>query len=109
MEESRRRTSTYGKDQWKEAMAEGEAIAEDFAARLVAGDTPEGEATMDVAERHRLHIDQWFYECSHEMHAGLGDMYVADPRFAEYYEKYAPGLAEFVKSAIYANGVRHLV
>ncbi len=108
LEESRRRTSTYGKNQWKEAMAEGEAIVEDFAARLVAGDTPEGEAAMNVAERHRLHIDQWFYECSHEMHDGLGNMYVADPRFTEYYEKYAPGLAEFVKSAIYANRVRHL-
>lgn len=39
-------------------------------------------------------------------HAGLGDMYVADPRFTEYYEKRAPGLAEFVKSAIHANRVR---
>ncbi len=62
---------------------------------------------MDLAERHRLHIDRWFYECSHEMHAGLGSMYVADPRFTEYYEKYAPGLAEFIKSAIHANRERH--
>ena len=109
LDQSKRRTKTYGKDQWKEAMAEGESITVELAERLRAGDAPEDVATMDLAERHRLHIDRWFYECSHEMHAGLGDMYVADPRFTEYYEKYAPGLAAFVKSAIEANRVRHEV
>ncbi len=107
LEQSRRRTKSYGKDQWKEAMAEGESITVELAERLIAGDTPEGSAAMDLAEQHRLHIDRWFYECSHEMHAGLGSMYVADPRFTEYYEKYAPGLAEFIKSAIHANRKRH--
>ncbi len=106
LEQSKRRTRTYGKDQWKEAMAEGESITTELAERLSAGEAPEGVATMDLAERHRLHIDRWFYECSHEMHAGLGSMYTADARFTEYYEKYAPGLAEFVKSAIHANRAR---
>ncbi len=105
--QSKRRTKTYGKDQWKEAMAEGESLTTELAERLRAGDAPEDEATMDLAEQHRLHIDRWFYECSHEMHAGLGDMYVADPRFTGYYEKYASGLATFLKSAIHANRVRH--
>ena len=103
LEQSKRRTRTYGKDQWKEAMAEGEAITEELAERLKAGDAPNGVAAMDLAEQHRLHIDRWFYECSHEMHAGLADMYVADARFTEHYEKYAPGLAEFVKAAIHEN------
>ncbi len=106
VEQSRRRTKRYSKDQWKEAMAEGESITEAFAELLRAGDAPDGVATMDLAERHRLHIDRWFYDCSHEMHAGLGSMYVADPRFSEHYEKRAPGLAEFVKSAIHANRAR---
>ena len=105
--QSKRKTSTYDKDQWKEAMAEGESIVKAFAVRLRASDAPECEASMDVAERHRLHIDRWFYECSHEMHGGLGTTYVADPRFTAYYEAYAPGLAEFIKSAIHANCGRH--
>ena len=107
LEQSRRRTKRYGKDQWKEAMAEGESITVELAELLRAGHAPEEEKAMDLAEQHRLHIDRWFYECSHEMHAGLGSMYVADPRFTEYYEKYAPGLAEFIKSAIHANRKRH--
>ena len=36
------------------------------------------------------------------MYRGLGDMYVADPRFAAYYEKYAPGLAQFMRDAMHA-------
>ena len=107
MEQTKRRTRKYGKDQWKEAMAQGESITAELAERLRAGDAPDDVAAMDLAEEHRLHIDRWFYECSHEMHAGLGDMYVADPRFTEYYEKYAPGLAEFVNASIKANRERH--
>ncbi len=107
LEQSKRRTKRYGKDQWKEAMAEGEAITAELAEQLKSGGTPQDVAAMDLAEQHRLHIDRWFYDCSHEMHAGLGNMYVADPRFTEHYEKYAPGLAEFVKAAIEANRERH--
>ena len=107
LEQLKRRTRKYGKDQWKEAMAQGESITAELAERLRAGDAPDDVAAMDLAEQHRLHIGRWFYECSHEMHAGLGNMYVADPRFTEYYEKYAPGLAEFVNAAIKANRERH--
>ena len=39
----------------------------------------------DAVERHRLQIDHNFYPLSHEMQCHLGDMYVADPRFAANY------------------------
>jgi hypothetical protein len=41
----------------------------------------------EAAERARLLIDGWFYPCSKAMHAELGRMYVADPRFAANYDK----------------------
>ena len=31
-----------------------------------------------LVEQHRAHIDRWFYPCSHEIHVGLGEMYVAE-------------------------------
>jgi hypothetical protein len=37
------------------------------------------------------------------MHRALGEMYVADPRFAANYEKIEPGLAAYVRDAIAAN------
>lgn len=36
---------------------------------------------MDLAEEHRGQITKWCYECSYEIHRGLGQMYVDDPRF----------------------------
>lgn len=106
VDESRRRTRRYGKDQWREAIEEGESIVTAFAEQLEAGATPAGAPAMDLAEEHRQHIGRWFYECSPAMQAGLGELYASDPRFMGYYEKYAPGLANFVKAAIDANRAR---
>ena len=38
--------------------------------------------------------------------AGLGDLYLADPRFTKAYEDIRPGLAQYVRDAIHANADR---
>lgn len=103
---SKERTAKYTKDDWKRMRAESDAILDDFAKKAEAGVPPEAAEVRAIAERHRLHIDQWFYPCSHAMHAGLGRMYVDDPRFAANFEKKRTGLAEYVRDAIAANA-RH--
>jgi len=40
------------------------------------------------------------------MHAPLGEMYVADPRFAATYEAIRPGMAAFMHDATAANAAR---
>ncbi len=40
------------------------------------------------------------------MHTCLGEMYVADERFTAFYDAMKPGLAEHLRDAILANGVR---
>jgi len=40
------------------------------------------------------------------MHARLGQMYVADPRFAATYEKICPGMAQYACDAIATNAAR---
>ena len=51
--------------------------------------------------------DRWFYECSADAHRrDFGELYVADARFTEHFEKVARGLAEFVRDAIVANAER---
>jgi hypothetical protein len=62
---------------------------------------------MDVAERHRLSIERWFYPCSYAMHTGLADMYEQDSRFAENIDKHGAGLTPFLSAAIRANAKRH--
>ncbi len=73
---------------------------------MAEGAQAAGRAAMDLAEEHRCHIDRWFYQCSHGMHRNLAEMYTADPRFEEYFEKRAKGLAAFVQDAIRANEAR---
>lgn len=103
LEESQRRTSSYGKEQWKEALAEGRSIAEEWAEAMRRGVAADGPEATALAERHRLHIDRWFYPCSHEQHVGLGEMYVDDDRFAAYWDSFEPGLASFVRDGVRAN------
>ena len=61
---------------------------------------------MDGAEAHRRQISDWFYECTSEIHVGLAEMYIADPRFTATYEQIAPGLAQYLHDAILANAAR---
>jgi MerR family transcriptional regulator, thiopeptide resistance regulator len=103
--ESARRTS-YGPEQWAEMQAEQEAIERELAELMRAGEAPTGEPGMGAVERHRQLIETWFYPCSPQMHRGLGEMYVADERFARHYDERAPGLATFVRDAIVANAER---
>jgi DNA-binding transcriptional MerR regulator len=105
-EESVARTRRYGTGDWKAIRAEAAAIVDGFAAAFDAGAAPTDARAMDVAERHRQHITSWFYPCSTEVHQGLGEMYVADPRFARNYEPVRPGLPGYIRDAIRANAAR---
>jgi len=105
-EESVKRTRRYKEEDWKAIRSEAAQIVEAFAAALDAGAAPTDAKPMDVAESHRQHITRWFYPCSYEVHVGLGEMYVADPRFSAHYEPVRPALAEFIREAIRANAGR---
>ena len=101
--ESMRRTKQYKKEDWQRMKAESEAITLGVAELMNAGRKPTDKEVTALAEQHRLHIDRWFYPCTHKMHVALGEMYIADPRFTETYEKISPGLAQFLSTAIKAN------
>jgi MerR family transcriptional regulator, thiopeptide resistance regulator len=104
--ETRRRTTAYTKHDWLTIKAEAAAITQAFAAARASGVAAHSAEAMDIAERHREHIRRWFYDCRPEMHRGLGEMYVADERFAANYDSLAPGLAAYVRDAFAANADR---
>ena len=104
--QSHDRTSGYTKGDWEAIKAEAGAISTRFAELHREGAAPDSTAAMDLAEEHRAHITRRFYDCSLEIHQGLGDMYVNDPRFAANYESVAPGLAQYIRDAIHANAAR---
>lgn len=100
--ESKRRTSRYGRVEWEAIKAEGAAVTERLAALMTAGVAPGSLEARQAAEAHRAHIARWFYDCTPEIHLGLAEMYVADPRFTASYDRFAPGLAVWVREAIVA-------
>ncbi len=104
--ESMRRTRSYRKQDWEQIKAEASGIYGDLARLLTAGVPAASTDAMDVAERHRAHIARWFYPCPPEMHRGLGQLYVDDPRFTANLDKFAPGVAAYARDAFAANADR---
>ena len=102
-QESARRTKAYGPAEWAELRREAEQLYAELAAQMQQGAAPADPGVQRGVEAHRAHIDRWFYPCSKEMHAGLAEMYVADPRFQANLDKVAPGFAAFLRDAIRAS------
>ncbi len=105
-QESTCRAARYTKADWQRFKDEAEEINTAIAALIDEGVAPDDPRAMDAVERARLQIDEWFYPCSREMHANLGEMYVADPRFTATYEKIRPGMAAWMRDATAANASR---
>ena len=104
--ESAKRTKRYTADDWKAIKAEQSAVYQDAFDAKKAGRKASEAGVMDIAERHRLSIERWFYPCSHATHRGLASMYESDARFAASIDKYGEGLTPFLVEAIRANADR---
>lgn len=104
--QSAARTATYTRDDWNRLSAEAEAINAALVQLMNAGVAPDSDDAMQLAEEHREHISAWFYACPPQMHAALGAMYVADPRFTANIDKAGEGLAAYLSAAIAANAQR---
>jgi hypothetical protein len=84
-------------DQWRNLeMQIKETLREAFA----TGD-PAGELAQKTADLHKQWISCSWGSYSKEAHAGLAQMYVDDERFTAYYDKEQPGMAKFLRDAIF--------
>jgi DNA-binding transcriptional MerR regulator len=85
----------------KEDMARIKKAGEDLT-KKISEVMPKGPTSKEAQELIAQHFNglRAFYEPSYEMYRGLGEMYVADPRFTAYYDKYAKGLAVFMRDAM---------
>jgi DNA-binding transcriptional MerR regulator len=101
--ESQLRAASYTKDDWLQSASESEQLYRRFAEAMDAGEPASSPAVMELAEQHRGQISRWFYDCSYEIHRGLAEMYVSDHRFTESIDRYAAGLAGYLREAIIAN------
>ena len=71
-----------------------------IAAAMQAGKAISDPEVQKLMDQSRAFISQ-FYDCSTQMFRNLADMYIQDPRFTATYEKYAKGMAQYVRDAIH--------
>lgn len=104
--ESQRRAASYTKEDWKRIKVATDDLYRRFAEAMRSGVPADSPKAMDLAEAHRRQIGEWFYDCGYEMHRGLAELYVTDPRFTENIDRYGEGLAAYLREAILANAAR---
>lgn len=87
-----------------ERYAEGERLrkeAEDMLKTAMETGDPAGELAQKACDLHGRWLAVFQPEYNKAYHKSLGELYVADERFKAYYDKIAPGCAEFLRDAIH--------
>lgn len=107
-QESARRLATYGPDKINMIKEEEAAWLERLKGCFLNKLAPGSDAALELAEEQRLHINRWFYPCSHAMHKNLGELYINDEKFKSHYENKASGLTQFLYESIHANALKRL-
>jgi len=95
--ESNRRARNMSRAQWQTVKAEGGAVAQQLADLM---DKEPGDAAVQAAiARHYAWVDNFWHPTA-ESYRGLGQGYAEHPEFRAFYEKYRPGLADFLCAAM---------
>ena len=97
--ESNRRVSKMSKAEWQGIKAEGDVITRLVANLAEAGRPPSDPEVQAAIARHHAWIEH-FYPCSAEVYRGLGQLYAEHAEFRANYDKYRPGLADFMRKAM---------
>lgn len=96
--QSAEKTRAYGNAEWEAIGAQSESIYRGLAACM--GEGPASPRAQSLVGQWQALITRSFYDCSNDMLACLGEMYVEDERFTRNIDRYAPGLAAFLRDAI---------
>ena len=98
--EHEKKTKNYSEQKWND-LAEGmDNIMSEFAVCMTNKKTPDSAEAQNLVKKLQNHITENYYNCTNEILAGLGQMYVADERFKNNIDKHADGTAAFICEAI---------
>ena len=98
--ESAQKTAGYSAGKWKQVNAAMDARIAAFADCKRKGFAPESHEAQALAKKWQDFITEHYYTCTKEILAGLGEMYVADERFAKNIDRHGDGTAQFMRDAI---------
>ena len=94
------KTKDYSKEKFDNLEIEMNNIFAEFASCMNDGNDVNEEVVQSLVKKLQNHITENYYNCTNDILAGLGQMYVMDERFKNNIDKYAEGTAEFVSNAI---------
>ena len=94
------KTKNYTKEKWAAANDGLLAIFAEFAACKDSGASADSAVAQALVSKLQAHITASYYNCTDEILAGLGKMYVCDERFKKNIDKYGDGTAEFASKSI---------
>lgn len=107
LDESKRRTGQFTKEDWARVQSDADEQGVAWKAVLDKGLAPEDPEVQAVVQRHFDWINR-FYTPTREVYIGLGEMYRDDPRFRAFYDRYDARLADFLPAAMRVYADRHL-
>lgn len=99
VEQANQKLAGMSEEDFNRAAALEKQMIKLFQEAFQTGD-PAGEKAQRAADLHRQWLSFYWAQYSKEAHAGVARMYVEDPRFTAYYDKYQPGLAKFLRDAV---------
>ena len=95
--ESNRRVRNLSKSQWKALKEEGDEVTRALAE--LVDNAPDDAQVQALIARHCATIEQ-YYPVTADICCGLAHLYVENPEFTAFYDKYRPGLASFMQAAM---------
>ena len=94
------KTKDYSKEKFEALGLEMNNIFAEFASCMNDGNDVNEEVVQSLVKKLQNHITENYYNCTHDILAGLGQMYVMDERFKNNIDKNGEGTAEYVSKAI---------
>ncbi|MBR5233119.1 MAG: MerR family transcriptional regulator [Clostridia bacterium] len=94
------KTKNYSREKWNSLSDEMNNIFGEFSVCMKNGMKPDSEDVQSLVKRLQNHITENYYQCTNDILAGLGQMYVYDERFRNNIDKNGDGTAMFVNEAI---------
>lgn len=96
--QSQEKTSKYTKEDWKKLNDGMDELLKQFSECL--NENPDSEKVQEFVKSWQQYITDTYYDCTKEVLAGLGQMYIMDERFTKNMDKYGEGTARLISDAI---------
>lgn len=96
--QSEEKTKKYSKEDWEKVSEKMDELLKKFA-NLIGTDPEDVKIQSLVAEWQR-YITETYYDCTKEILAGLGQMYIEDERFTRNMDKFGEGTALLISKGI---------